>query len=98
MTERDIFIAALQKADPGERQAYLDEACAGQPVLREQVEGLLRLHANAGSFLEQPAAAVGATSAEVAPGRWQWCRRPAHGRYSDGPSAPTLAVRPRSER
>ena len=70
MSERDIFIAALQKDDPAQRQAYLDEACAGQPVLREQVEGLLRLHANAGSFLEQPAAAVGATSAEVAPGRW----------------------------
>ena len=56
MTERDIFIAALQKDDPAQRQAYLDEACAGQPVLREQVEGLLRLHENAGSFLEQPAA------------------------------------------
>jgi serine/threonine protein kinase len=69
MTERDIFIAALQKDDPGERQAYLDEACAGQPVLREQVEGLLRLHEKAGSFLEQPAAA-GATSDEVVPGRW----------------------------
>ena len=70
MSERDIFIAALQKDDPAQRRAYLDEACAGQPVLREQVEGLLRLHANAGSFLEQPAAAAGATSDEVAPGHW----------------------------
>ncbi len=31
MSERDIFIAALQKEAPAERQAYLDEACAGQP-------------------------------------------------------------------
>src|SRR5437867_3948678 len=56
MTERDIFIAALQKEDPAERQAYLDEACACQPQLRQQVENLLRLHENAGSFLASPAA------------------------------------------
>jgi len=68
MSERDIFIAALQKDDAAERRAYLDEACAGQPVLREQVEGLLRLHDNAGSFLEQPAAQAGATS-DVATGQ-----------------------------
>jgi serine/threonine protein kinase/Flp pilus assembly protein TadD len=68
MSERDIFIAALQKDDPAERQAYLGEACAGQPVLREQVEGLLRLHENAGSFLEQPAAAAGATRDHAAGG------------------------------
>jgi serine/threonine protein kinase len=70
MSERDIFIAALQKDDLAQRQAYLDEACAGQAVLREQVEGLLRLHANAGSFLEQPAVETGATRDEVSPGRW----------------------------
>src|SRR5207247_9897329 len=63
MTERDIFIAALQKEDPAERQAYLDEACARQPELRRQVEALLRLHEGAGSFLEQPAAESPATGA-----------------------------------
>src|SRR5262249_9147735 len=56
MTERDIFIAALQKDVPAQRQAYLDEACAGQPELRARVEDLLRLHEAAGSFLERPAA------------------------------------------
>src|SRR5262249_8858232 len=56
MTERDIFIAALQKQDPAQRQAYLDEACAQQPELRKQVENLLRLHEGAGSFLDKPAA------------------------------------------
>src|SRR5437773_2657789 len=61
MTERDIFIAALQKDDPAERQAYLDEACAGQPELRRQVEQLLRLHEGAGIFLEKPAAESAAT-------------------------------------
>src|SRR5437762_10319699 len=63
MTERDIFIAALQKEDPAERPAYLDEACARQPELRRQVEHLLRLHEGAGSFLENPAAESGATGA-----------------------------------
>src|SRR5262245_31832974 len=57
MTERDVFIGALQQDDPARRLAYLDEACAGQPELRRQVEGLLRLHDGAGSFLENPAAA-----------------------------------------
>src|SRR4051812_9665539 len=63
MTERDIFIAALQKEDPAQRRAYLDEACARQPDLRRQVEHLLRLHEGAGSFLEEPAAALVATGA-----------------------------------
>src|SRR5262245_35568908 len=63
MTERDIFIAALQKDDPAERQAYLDQAGAGQPHLRQQVEHLLRLHQGAGSFLERPAAESPATRA-----------------------------------
>jgi serine/threonine protein kinase/tetratricopeptide (TPR) repeat protein len=52
MTERDIFIAALQKEARGERQAFLDSACAGEPDLRKQVSDLLRLHDNAGRFLE----------------------------------------------
>src|SRR5437868_2244498 len=63
MTERDIFIAALQKKDVAERQAYLDEACADQPELGQQVENLLRLHEGAGSFLEKPAAEAAATGA-----------------------------------
>src|SRR5438067_13265313 len=63
MTERDVFVAALQKEDPAERRAYLDAACAGQPELRQQVENLLRLYEGAGSFLEQPAAESAATGA-----------------------------------
>src|SRR5438552_2882287 len=63
MTERDVFIAALQQADPARRQAYLDGACAGQPDLRRQVEHLLRLHEGAGSFLEKSAAEPAAAGA-----------------------------------
>jgi eukaryotic-like serine/threonine-protein kinase len=56
MSEREIFIAALQKEDMAERQAYLDEACAQKPQMRMQLEHLFRLHEGAGRFLEQPAA------------------------------------------
>src|SRR5262245_33959285 len=63
MTERDVFIAALQRDDPAQRQAYLDGACAGKPELRRQVEQLLHLHNGAGNFLERPAAQLAATGA-----------------------------------
>jgi serine/threonine protein kinase/Tfp pilus assembly protein PilF len=64
MTERDVFIAALQQGDPAQRRAYLDAACAGRPELRRQVEHLLRLHEGAGSFLESPAPGPVATVEE----------------------------------
>jgi hypothetical protein len=34
MSERDIFIAALQKETPAERQAYLEAACGGKNGVR----------------------------------------------------------------
>jgi serine/threonine protein kinase/WD40 repeat protein len=49
-----IFSAALDCGSDEERAAYLDQACAGSPALRERVEALLRAHARAGSFLGQP--------------------------------------------
>jgi len=53
---RDLF--ALGQARLGaDREAFLDEACAGDPLLRREVENLLRAHEAAGSFLESPAAA-----------------------------------------
>jgi tetratricopeptide (TPR) repeat protein/serine/threonine protein kinase len=67
MTERDLFIAALQKEGPAQRQAYLDEACAGRPGLRQQVEDLLRLHEQAGSFLQGPAPAPATGALAPAP-------------------------------
>src|SRR5262249_9052635 len=59
-----IFFAALDAGSPQERAAYLDEACASDPDLRRRVEKMLAAQAHAGSFLEQPAAAVGPTVAE----------------------------------
>jgi hypothetical protein len=51
-----IFFAALEKASPAERAAYLDEACRGDADLRRQVERLLAAHPQVGTFLEQPPA------------------------------------------
>ena len=44
MHEESLFEAALERTSPAERQAFLDEACAGRPEMRRQVEDLLRLN------------------------------------------------------
>jgi len=54
VTIEAIFLAAVGKAAPAERAAYLDAACGGDARLRADVEGLLRSHDEAGSVLEQP--------------------------------------------
>jgi hypothetical protein len=55
MSERDVFTAAREIADPAARSAYLDAACAGSPALRERVEALLRAHDRPDSLLDAPA-------------------------------------------
>ncbi len=52
MTEREIFTAALGKANPALRAAFLDDACAGDAALRQRVESLLAEHEQLGSFME----------------------------------------------
>jgi WD40 repeat protein/serine/threonine protein kinase len=51
-----VFLAAIEKAAPGERAAYLDEACAGDTVLRQRLEALLQVHDRPDHLLDQPAA------------------------------------------
>jgi WD40 repeat protein/serine/threonine protein kinase/tetratricopeptide (TPR) repeat protein len=68
MNECDLFMAALPIEDPAERSAYLDRECAGEPALRQRVEALLAAFAQAGSFLQRPAADPGATSDVAQPG------------------------------
>jgi WD40 repeat protein/tRNA A-37 threonylcarbamoyl transferase component Bud32 len=55
MSERCIFLNALDREDPADRAAYLDAACAGNPELRERIERLLRSHAVEDAFLDVPA-------------------------------------------
>jgi len=56
-----LYRAALER-DPAERQAYLDEACAGDEELRREIESLLAYDERASQFLETPAMEVEAKS------------------------------------
>ena len=57
MSERDIFLAALDIPDIQARRAYLDRACGDDAALRRGVDALLAAHAEAGSFMEHPGSA-----------------------------------------
>jgi serine/threonine protein kinase len=54
MKGEQIFLEAVERRSPAERVAYLDHACEGDPELRARVEGLLRAHEEAGTFLDGP--------------------------------------------
>ena len=56
MDEESIFAAAIECKSNVERAAFLDGACDGDQRLRSRVEGLLCSHAEAGTFLNEPAA------------------------------------------
>src|SRR5687768_11232123 len=63
-----VFTAALEKATPQERAAYLADACGHDSHLRRRVEALLASHVPADSFLCPPAAGVanaGALNADI---------------------------------
>jgi eukaryotic-like serine/threonine-protein kinase len=54
--DRELAVfSAARLLHPGERGAYLDQACAGDAALRQRVEELLRAGDEAGAFLDQPA-------------------------------------------
>src|SRR5499427_856853 len=48
------ILNAAVELDGSERAAYLNQACAGNARLRQQVEALLQAHEQAGAFLESP--------------------------------------------
>ena len=51
---KQIFTSALQHA-PGERPAFLANACRGDEALRKEVESLIASHEKDGSFIDSPA-------------------------------------------
>ena len=61
MNEQTLFGEALERTDPQVRAAFLDQACRGDPAIRERIERLLAQHQHAGAFLESPAAPPGET-------------------------------------
>jgi len=62
MSERTIFLEALEKDNPEQRSAFLDEVCGEDAELRQRVETLLSAHNDAGSFLEKTPQEIDADS------------------------------------
>ncbi len=56
-TVKRIHQAALER-EAGQRATFLDEACAGDEVLRREVESLLGYQEAAETFIESPAPEV----------------------------------------
>src|SRR5256885_14441649 len=52
MNEESLFAAAVEKANPAERHAFLNEACGGDDALRQRVEKLLNANEQAGGILD----------------------------------------------
>src|SRR5438128_3664009 len=58
---KSIFLEALDEHAPQAWPAFLEQACAGDAVLRAAVEKLLRARAELGSFHEEPRSPLGPT-------------------------------------
>jgi hypothetical protein len=56
--EEDLFCEALSRTDPAKRSVFLDQTCAGKPVLRARVEELLAVHAEAERFFAKAELAI----------------------------------------
>jgi serine/threonine protein kinase/Tfp pilus assembly protein PilF len=61
---RAVFCEALDRKTPQDQAAYLAQACQGKPELRDRVEALLRAHAEASGFLQEPSGNPAATTDE----------------------------------
>jgi serine/threonine protein kinase len=54
------LLEAALELEPHRRESFLDEACAGDPELRREVESLIASDAQAGSFIAGPAIDIAA--------------------------------------
>jgi hypothetical protein len=63
----EIFAEAIQLPSE-ERAAFLDRVCAGDQGLREKIEALLKVHDQAGDFLEQPPSTIAEGRGKLAAG------------------------------
>jgi eukaryotic-like serine/threonine-protein kinase len=53
--DRELAVfSGARRFPPGQRAAYLDEACGDDKALRQRVEALLEASEDAGAFLPQP--------------------------------------------
>jgi serine/threonine protein kinase len=66
--EKALFEAGRGLDDPAAREAFLDQACSGNPALRKRLEKLLGVQASAEEFFSiAPLAVVGAGAGAAAP-------------------------------
>jgi eukaryotic-like serine/threonine-protein kinase len=65
MNERDIFLTAIEIADPEQAASYVEQACGSDAGLRAQVEKLLKSHARSSQFLEVPAVAADPSATQM---------------------------------
>src|SRR6266516_6949391 len=56
---KNLFHSALER-ESNHRAPFLDEACAGDVLLRREVESLISSHEQTGSFIDSPAYELGA--------------------------------------
>jgi hypothetical protein len=63
LNEKAIFVAALEVPDANQREAYLQEACAGRPELLGRLRELLTAHEGPQGPLDRQPAAPGDTAA-----------------------------------
>ena len=64
----ELYHAALERPSD-ERSAFLDEACANDAQLRNEVESLLAFESKADRFLEKPAAEIASDAGSSLVGR-----------------------------
>ncbi|MBY0461499.1 MAG: serine/threonine protein kinase, partial [Gemmataceae bacterium] len=64
---KSVFGRAAEIPSPADRAAFLDDACAGHPAVRAEVETLLKALGNAGAFMAVPAAPAGETGSYDTP-------------------------------
>jgi serine/threonine protein kinase/TolB-like protein/tetratricopeptide (TPR) repeat protein len=65
----DDLLQSAMDCEPSQRAAFLNDACAGDHALRQQVEALLAADREAGDFLERPAIEAGTSLATESPTR-----------------------------
>ena len=59
--QKELFLKALDIPSLGERAAFLAKECGDDAALLRRIEAMLDAHAKPDSFLEKPAAELGAT-------------------------------------
>jgi hypothetical protein len=65
MNELDLLTEALNRTDPAERAAFLEESCAGNPELRRRLEELLAGYSHSGTELDRPSVATAWTRIRI---------------------------------